>query len=494
MTNDLIDVIIVGAGPVGLLLACELALAKLSVRVVEMAPDPISLLKRLPLGMRGITVPSAEAFYRRGLLDDIRGNQPIQNAGHFAGIDIHLEKVDFSKWNYRLPNPAYRNFGAEMERVESVLSGRAETLGVQIHRGLEFQDAEQSDAGVTVRAGGQAFLAKWLVGCDGGRSKVRKVSGFDFVGTEPSFTGYSSVVEIADPEKLVPGRNLGPGGVYLWGPPAVLALADFDGGAFHRSGEITLDHLQSVLRHVSGTDVTLRAVHQATSWTDRAKQTTTYRMGRVLLAGDAAHIHSPLGGQGLNTGLGDAMNLGWKLAATIRGTAVEGLLDTYTEERHPVGARVLDWSRAQVDIMRPSPNARAMESVMHDLMNTRDGSTYVAERVWSVCLRYDLGASHPLVGLSTPDFLFQNGSTVGSLMRQGTGLLLEFGSRSTLQQLAKAWSSRVKYVLDLPEERLGLKALLVRPDGVVAWACDEEFVDSNVEVAMTRWFGAPFLS
>ncbi len=378
-----------------------------------------------------------------------------------------------------------------MERIESVLTRRADMLGVEIHRGLEFEDAEQNDAGITVHAGGRVFFAQWLVGCDGGRSKVRRIGGFDLAGTEPNFTGYSSVVEVADPEKLIPGRNLGSGGVYMWGPPAVLAMADFDDGAFHRSGEITLDHLQSVLRRISGTDATLSAIHQATSWTDRAKQTTTYRMGRVLLAGDAAHIHSPLGGQGLNTGLGDAMNLGWKLAATIRGTAPEGLLDTYTAERHPVGSRVLDWSRAQVDIMRPSPNARAMEGVMHDLMNTRDGSTYVAERVWGVCLRYNLGESHPLVGLSTPDFLFRNGATVGTLMREGTGLLLEFGVHGTLQQVAKGWSDRVKYVLDLPKESLGLKALLVRPDGLVAWACDGECLDSSVESAMRRWFGAP---
>jgi 2-polyprenyl-6-methoxyphenol hydroxylase-like FAD-dependent oxidoreductase len=201
------DVIIVGAGPVGLFLACELALTKLFVRVLERVPDPSSPLKRLPLGMRGITVPSAEAFYRGGLLDDIRGEQPIQSAGHFAGINNHFDKIDFSKWSYRLPNPAYTDFGAEMERVESVLTSRAEALGVEIHRGLEFEDAEESDSETTIRAGGQVFVAKWLVGCDGGRSKVRKVGGFEFVGTEPTFTGYSSVVETADPEKLVLGRK-----------------------------------------------------------------------------------------------------------------------------------------------------------------------------------------------------------------------------------------------------------------------------------------------
>src|SRR6185295_17672762 len=140
---------------------------------------------------------------------------------------------------------------------------------------------------------------------------------------------------------------------------------------------------------------------------------TTYRQGRVLLAGDAAHIHSPLGGQGLNLGLGDAMNLGWKLAATLRGDAPEGLLDSYTAERHPVGARILDWTRAQVATMRPNPSSRALEAILRDLINTRDGATYFAERVWGVSLRYDLGEEHPLTGCSCPDFEFDGGSRVG---------------------------------------------------------------------------------
>ena len=153
--------------------------------------------------------------------------------------------------------------------------------------------------------------------------------------------------------------------------------------------------MQAVLRRVSCTDVTLTALNLASTWTDRSQQATTYRKGRVLLAGDAAHIHSPLGGQGLNLGLGDAMNLGWKLAATIRGDAPEGLLDSYTAERHPIGARILDWTRAQVALMRPTRHARALEAIVRDLIDTRDGATYFAERVWGVSLRYDLGDDAP---------------------------------------------------------------------------------------------------
>ena len=182
---------------------------------------------------------------------------------------------------------------------------------------------------------------------------------------------------------------------------------------------ITLEHVQAVLRRISGADVTVTALQLATTWTDRAYQATAYRKGRVLLAGDAAHIHSPLGGQGLNLGLGDAMNLGWKLAATIRGDAPAGLLDSYSSERHPVGAQVLDWSRAQVALMRPSRSSRALEAIIRDLIDTRDGATYFAERVWGVSLRYDLGGSHPLVGRSAPDFELADGTKLGELLRHG---------------------------------------------------------------------------
>ena len=163
-------------------------------------------------------------------------------------------------------------------------------------------------------------------------------------------------------------------------------------------------------------------------------QATTYRKGRVLLAGDAAHVHSPLGGQGLNLGLGDAMNLGWKLAATIRGDAPEGLLDSYTAERHPVGARILDWTRAQVALMRPS-SPRALQAIVRDLIATRDGATYFAERVWGVSLRYDLGEAHPLVGRSCPDFELADGTRLGALLREGNGLLLDFAREASLAAL-----------------------------------------------------------
>ena len=505
------DVVIAGAGPVGLFLACELRLAKLSVLVLEQTEDPRSALKRLPFGMRGLSVPTVEAFYRRGMLDDIaaprRANddtgsssapaaahwmqQPRRPGGHFAGIQFFHDTIDTSKWPYRLPGPAGASMAVAMEDLESALAARASAMGVEIRRGLGVEDLDQSGEEVTIRAGGETFRGRWLVGCDGGRSTVRKACGFEFVGTDPEFTGYSVEVEMTDPEKLRSGRHYTPAGMYVYARPGTIAMVDFDGGAFHRTQPITLEHVQAVLRRISGTDVTLTTLQLATTWTDRACQATAYRKQRVLLAGDAAHIHSPLGGQGLNLGLGDAINLGWKLAATIRGDAPAGLLDSYFSERHPVGAQILDWSRAQVALMRPSRSSRALEAIIRDLIDTRDGATYFAERVWGVSLRYDLGGSHPLVGRSAPDFELLDGTKPGELLTKGKGLLLDFDAGTPLQTLARRWRDRITYVAGDAKDRLGLSAVLVRPDGVVAWAGEAPLNHEEAAQAASRWFGEP---
>ncbi len=501
------DVIIAGAGPVGLFLACELRLAKLSVLVLEQLEDPHSVLKRIPFGMRGLWGPSIEAFYRRGLLEQVAsqrrdaGSQPRPGsmasgsqlrgpAGHFAGIQFDYSNIDSSRWTYRLPSPGDTQLGSSMEHLEGVLAARALSVGVEIQRGCGVDGFEISNDEITVRTGEQRVRARWLVGCDGGRSTVRKQGGFEFVGTEPEFTGYSVQVEIADPEKLPLGRHYTPTGMYTQWQPGVIAMADFDGGAFHRTQPITCEHVQAVLRRISGSDVTLDALSVAATWTDRAQQATTYRRGRVLLAGDAAHVHSPLGGQGLNLGLGDAMNLGWKLAATIRGDAPDGLLDSYTGERHPIGARILEWSRAQVAVMRPDRQSRALSAVVRDLIDTRDGATYFAERVWGVSLRYELGDEHPLVGRSCPDFELEDGTRLGALLRDGNGLLLELGRQASLHALDGRWGEHVRYVASDAKDRLGLCALLVRPDGFVAWASDTTPSPEDVTRAAARWFAS----
>ncbi|MGF6709229.1 2-polyprenyl-6-methoxyphenol hydroxylase-like FAD-dependent oxidoreductase [Luteibacter sp. W1I16] len=499
--NKSYDAIISGAGPVGLFLACELALAQCSVLVLERAKDPSSPLKRVPFGIRGLSAPTIEALHRRGLLHELQTHKRIQTphqhvglgprrqAGHFAGIPFHDDDIDSTRWPYRLPGSTPTHLLSEMEELESVLARRAETLGVRILRGRAVTGFDQTAHGVAVHSHERTFESQWLVGCDGSRSTVRKLGGFEFAGTEPEFTGYTAKVDIADPEKLKPGRNMTPRGMYLQSQPGHLAIQDFDGGAFHAAGmPITREHVQDVLRRISGTDVTIDAVHIATTWTDRARQATAYRKGRVFLAGDAAHIHSPLGGQGLNLGLGDAMNLGWKLAATIKERAPDGLLDSYHTERHPIGERILDWSRAQVAIMRPEPHARALNAIVRDLMDTRDGATYFAGKVWGLATRYPVGDGHPLMGQSVPQFELEDGRTIGELMHDGRGVLLDFDGNISLEKFAGAYGGHIAYVAGRPKESFGLNALLIRPDGFVAWA-SEDFPDiGELDDAAARWF------
>jgi 2-polyprenyl-6-methoxyphenol hydroxylase-like FAD-dependent oxidoreductase len=495
------DVIVSGAGPVGLFLACELALAKCSVLILEKAENPHSPLKQLPFGIRGLSAPTIEALYRRGLLKELevhkRIKNPHQNAkqgaqrqvGHFAGIPFHEGNIDTSQWRYRLPSSTDTSLISEMEELETVLARRATDLGVEIKRGFAISDFHQSNDRVTVQSGDQSFQSKWLVGCDGSRSVVRKAAGFEFAGTEPEFTGYSTQVDIADPEKLKPGRNVTPAGMYLQSQPGYVIIQDFDGGAFHNSEKpVTLEHLQEVLRRVSNSDVTISALHIATTWTDRARQATSYRNGRILLAGDAAHIHAPLGGQGLNLGLGDAMNLGWKLAATIQEKAPKGLLDSYYTERYPIGAQVLDWSRAQVAIMKPEPNARALNAIIRDLMNMRDVATYFAGRVWGISTHYNLGGAHPLVGLSVPNFEFEDGATIGELMHPGQGILLDFVKNASLETLAGEYGDRIKYISGSPKDRLDVSAVLIRPDGIIVWAAAGDPDCSELQKVAARWF------
>jgi len=496
------DVIISGAGPVGLFLACELALAKCSVLMLEKAEDAHSLLKQLPFGIRGLSAPTIEALYRRNLLSGLEINKQLKNphktavtqgprrqAGHFAGIPFHEGDVDTSQWEYRLPGAPPTSLISEIQEMETVFTRRADSLGVKIKRGVAVTGFRQTADEVTVQSGDQSFTAKWLVGCDGARSVVRKLGGFEFAGTEPEFTGYTTRIDIADPEKLKPGRNVTPTGMYMQSQPGYVMIQDFDGGTFHSSDQpLTLEHVQEVLRLVSGTEVTIGVLHTATTWTDRARQATTYRNGRVLLAGDAAHIHSPLGGQGLNLGLGDAMNLGWKLAATIHGKAPEGLLDSYYAERHPIGEQVLDWSRAQVELMGTRPHARALYAVVKDLINTRDGATYIAGRVWGINTRYNLGGVHPLIGRSVPDFELENGSRIGELMQHGRGLLLDFDTNSSLKALAGEYGSQIDYISGAAKDQLGLNAVLVRPDGIIAWVADNNADYTRLRHATEKWF------
>ncbi|GHH59325.1 FAD-dependent oxidoreductase [Kitasatospora indigofera] len=503
------DVVIVGAGPVGLFLAAELALADRSVLVLERDQQPTSPLKALPLGMRGLNAGSVEAFYRRGLLPelleasgvdaarvgadrDARRSAAPRDVSHFAGMPLDAAAIDASAFSLRLPGPAMEGIMTSLDAVGAVLAARASGLGAQILRGAAPESVTEDGDGVVVRAGGRDHRARWLVGCDGGRSTVRRLAGFDFVGTPPMFTGYVARVTFDDPQKLDLGFHLTSTGMYLRTPfEGHLGMMDFDGGAFDRSQPLTREHLQTVLRRISGTDVALNEVHLASSFTDRAMQATTYRKGRVLLAGDAAHIHSPLGGQGLNLGIGDAVNLGWKLAATLGGTAPEGLLDTYTAERHPVGAMILDWSRAQVATMNPGPNAPALRKLLRDLLDTPDGTTHVFRSTSGLSHRYDLGDDQPLVGRTAPDFRFRDGTRLGDLLCEGRGVALDFTEDRRLRGAAGSWKGLIRYAAGPVADDLGFGALLVRPDGIVAWADGHHPGPGGFRQAAARWFGAP---
>lgn len=501
--NAIYDVIISGAGPVGLFLACELALAKCSVLILEKTEHSQSPLKQFPFGIRGLSAPSIEALYRRDLLKELEVHKRIKSphsttsqtpqakrqVGHFAGIPFYDVDIDASQWEYRLPSDTETSLISEMEEIETVLTRRAEALGVTIKRGLAITNFDQAENGVTAQSDNFSFNGKWLVGCDGSRSIVRKLGGFEFAGTEPEFTGYSVKVDIIDSGKLNPGRNVTPTGMYMQSQPGYLMIQDFDGGDFHHSKKpITLEHIQEVLRSVSNTDVTITALHIATSWTDRARQATSYRNQWILLAGDAAHIHSPLGGQGLNLGLGDAMNLGWKLAAVIQNKAPESLLDSYFTERYPIGAQVLDWSRAQVGIMKPTASARAMYTIVQDLMNTSDGATYFAGRVWGLLTKTNLYGKHPLVGRSVPNFELEDGVTIGELMHDGKAILFDFTSNTLLKTLTNEYDGQIKYVKGCAKNHLGLSAALIRPDGIIAWACEDNLNYNELRETAALWF------
>jgi 2-polyprenyl-6-methoxyphenol hydroxylase-like FAD-dependent oxidoreductase len=508
------EVVIAGAGPVGLFLACELGLAGVSVVVLEKMKDTRTPLKENPMGMRGMNLPSTEAFYRRGMLKEVRGTaigwmttdardagmamrerqsqDAPRFAGHFAGILLDGRKIDFGGDKYALGGPSAAGGMVTLAGIEDVLQERAEELGVEIRLGSAVTSVSQMEDGVSVEVGGETIQAKWLVGCDGGRSAVRKLSGFEFVGTDPEVTGYIAMGEIEGIEKLSPGWTLTPRGLRVNGPvPGRFGMVEFGQSPADRDAPPTLEVLQAVLRRVSGTDVTLRAVHIATSYTDNARQATTYRKGRVLLAGDAAHVHSPLGGQGMNLGIGDAMNLGWKLAATVKGWAPEDLLDTYTQERHPIGAWALDWTRAQVSIMRPDPHAQAMQAVVRELIETTGGATFFAQKIAGTWLRYPLPGDHELIGRSAPDFEFEDGRRLGDLLREGRGVLLDFAGEDSLASMSEGWKGCVKYARGAAKNSLGLSAALVRPDGFVVWASESEPDADLARMMMQRWFGSP---
>jgi len=329
----------------------------------------------------------------------------------------------------------------------------------------------------------------YLAGCDGGRSVVRKLAGFEFPGTDPTLTGRQAIVELDHPERLLPlGWRRTAKGMLAFGPiPGRVFVAEFDGPPPDRNAPVTVEEVQASLRRVSGADVTITAMKTATRFTDNARQATSYRLGRVLLAGDAAHVHSPFGGQGLNLGILDAVNLAWKLAAVVRGRAPAELLDTYTAECHPVAARVLANTRAQVALMRPDDLTTALREIVAQLMTLDEGNRFFGDMMSGITPRYDLGGTHSLVGRLCGNLVLnldEREMHLFSLMSGGNAVLVDAGSGAAAN-IAAIWAPHVRIV-----RARGGPSLFVRPDGCVAWASDDGNVD-GLAAALTTWLGTP---
>ncbi|MET9486923.1 FAD-dependent oxidoreductase [Nocardia sp. NPDC006630] len=506
--NETHDVVVVGAGPVGLMLACELRLAGVDVLVVERLSEPDQTVKA-----GAINVPTAQALARRGLLPDLQAQQQAtmaqfaafrrdaglaapaagnqRAAGHFAGLMLDTSIIDFEDPVFADLGPAAENWFISQQGIEAILARRAAELGVQVRRGVEVTGFADDGIGVTVDCGARIVRAGWLVGCDGGRSTVRKLAGFDFPGLDPEITGRQAIVEMTGAEQVQPGWHTTPTGIYVYGPmPGRFLTVELDGPPADRVTPVTAEELEGSFRRVTGVDVRITKVRSATRFTDNTRQVPNYRKGRVLLAGDAAHVHSPFGGQGLNLGVGDAVNLGWKLAGVVRGWADTGLLDTYTTERHPIGAWVLDWTRAQIALMRTDPRSRALRAVTAELLTTPDAATTIFKKISGILHRYDLGDSHPLTGAATPDIELTDGTRLSEHFATGTGILLDLTDSAELREIAARWPDRLTVVTAKPAQPRELSALLLRPDAIVAWATDTATLD-GLPQALTRWFGTP---
>jgi 2-polyprenyl-6-methoxyphenol hydroxylase-like FAD-dependent oxidoreductase len=494
MDNQL-DVVVVGAGPVGLLAAIELALGGARVLVLERLVAANTLMKAMSVGPLG-----KEALQRRGMAAAIaaaqtRGLAAMEQtgaalrgrmskfSGHFAGLS--LIRTDAQR------EPERRLSVVDQQSVEAMLADRASSLGVEVRRGCDVIGFVAQADGVDVEwassAGTEHIRCAYLVGCDGGRSTIRKLAGFAFPGTPPTMTMYQAIVEIDHPERLLPfGWRRTPGGVFAYGPfPGRLFMLDFSGPPADRDAPVTREEIDTALRRISGMDVRVNALESGNRWTDNTRLVETYRRGRVLLAGDAAHVHSPFGGQGLSLGLVDAANLGWKLAAVVRGEMPESLLDTYTAERRPVAEAVLANTLAQVAIMRPDPQAGAMRDLVAKLMECDDANRFIGEMMSGLATRYDLGSERDDVGRLIGDRTISHGAADASLhdlMQDGSGVLLDASTDRNASRLVAAATSRVRCVAAARGP-----SLLIRPDACVAWAGEADDVN-GLEQALHRWF------
>jgi 3-(3-hydroxy-phenyl)propionate hydroxylase len=487
MTNH--AVMIAGGGPTGLMLAGELALAHVDVAIVERRGSQDVAGSRAG-GLHSRTI---EVLDQRGIAERFLSQGKVTQVAGFAMVPLDIS--DF---------PTRHNYGLALwqNHFERILAAWVDELAVPIYRGREVTGFAQDDAGVDVAlSDGRSLRATYLVGCDGGRSLIRKKAGIDFPGWDPSVSYLIAEVEMTDEPTW--GIRLGDKGVN--------ALGKLDDGKrvrvvlieqhVRQGDEPTLADLREALIAVYGTDFGVHDVTWLSRFTDMTRQAASYRDRRVLLAGDAAHVHSPAGGQGLNIGVQDAVNLGWKLAQVVNGTSPQSLLDTYQAERHPIGARVLQTTMAQTAINRGDERTKALRETLSELLKMDEPRKRYAAMMSGLDIRYDLGAGHPLLGRRMPDLdlVTANGPLrVFSLLHDARPVLLNLGEPGALDVAASAWAERVQRVdaryagaweLPVLGAVAAAPAVLIRPDGHIAWIGDG--TDRGLRDALTTWLGPP---
>ncbi|MFF3378959.1 FAD-dependent monooxygenase [Streptomyces sp. NPDC002680] len=479
------SVIVVGAGPAGLMLAGELRLAGVDVIVLDRLAERTGESRGI-----GFTTRTMEVFDQRGLLPRF-GEIETGNHGHFGGIPLDLA----------LLGAAHRAARTVPQSItETVLEGWARELGAGIRRGHEVVAVrnlgDRAEVRVREESGERTLSARYVVGCDGGRSQVRKATGFDFPGTEATTELFLADVRGVELEpRMVADRvvggmvmtaNLG-GGLYR------IIVSEHGAPPQRRDGPPPFGEVADAWKRLTGIDISHAEPVWVSAFGDAARQVTEYRRGRVLLAGDAAHVHLPAGGQGMNTGIQDSVNLGWKLAAVLRGTAPAELLDTYHGERHEVGRRLLLNTRAQSLLILGGTDVQPLRDVLAELVRYEEVARHLAAKASGLDIRYDVGGgTHPLLGARMPH-LELGGTSSTALLRAGRGVLLDLADNPHLRRRAADWADRIDIVTARPGElpRSGelqeTGGVLIRPDGHVAWIAPGSHFD--LATALERWFG-----